>query len=45
MQNKYAKQEEQKKVYQPAEIQIIPLKGADLMTLSQDQGEWDPLME
>ncbi len=45
MQNKRSKQEEQKKPYLPAEIQIIPLMGADLMTLSQDQGEWDPLIE
>lgn len=37
--------QEEKKLYVPTEIQIISLGGADLMTLSQDQGEWDPLME
>ena len=35
MQNKCVKQEE-KKPYLPAEMQIIDLMGADVMTLSQD---------
>lgn len=34
-----------KKSYQPAEIKLIPVESADLLTISGDQGEWTPFVE
>ena len=34
----------EKREYVPAEIKLLPLSDLDLLTLSEDQGEWDPFL-
>lgn len=33
-----------KRDYEPAEIKLIPLAETDILTLSEDQGEWTPFI-
>ena len=36
--------EKEKRRYEPAEIKLIPISEMDILTLSEDQGEWSPFL-